>query len=179
MDERAEREAAYDFTDIKNLADEEGFTIRISSNDNKKDIGRIIINKLNLYSSLIIFGLYFFEALLMYLITGSAAELTFTPYMIFIGLCAIFPIVNAIIYFTAPNKKTRKVSSFKNAIEFIIIICLNILLIDVVCCVLGSMDFSSYTELTRYLLYPMLFILTLPFYVIARYLLLERNSFFE
>ena len=169
----------YDFSDIQNLADEEGFKIRVSSNENKKDIGRILINKLNFYSSLIIFGIFFLEAILLFAITGPVADLNFVPYLIFIGLCAIFPLVNGIIYFISPDKKTRQIAPFKSSIELIIIICLNLLLIDVVCCVLTSMDFSSYKELIRYLFYPIVIIATIPFYVVFRYLLLEKNKFFE
>ena len=169
----------YDFTNIQNMADEEGFKIRISSSDNKKDVGRILINKLNLFSSLIIFGILAIEALLLFIVTGSVAELDFIPYLIFILICALFPATNAVIYLLNPNRKIRQITSFKNSIELIVIICLNLLLIDVVCCILGAMDFSSYKELLRYLIYPLIFILTIPFYVVIRYSLLNKNKFFE
>ena len=169
----------YDFSDIIELADEEGFKIKISSKDNKKDIGRILINKLNLYTSLVYFSILFVEIMIVYFATHGIAELKFLPYLICIVICALLPIANAVFYMLEPKKKVRTISSFKNAIELTLIICLNLLLIDVVCCVLGTVDFSSYKEITRYLVYPFLIIINVPLYVVIKYLSLERNKFFE
>ena len=175
----AENNSFYDFTDVLDLASEEGFKIRISSKDNKKDVPRILINKLNMFSSIIFFSIILAETLLIALLTSTVAELQFGSYMLFIGVLALFPIVNAIIYFISPNKKIRSLPSFKNSVELSLIICLNLLLIDVVCCVLGAMDFSSYTELTRYLFYPILFIIDLPVYVIIKYTSLQKSVYYE
>ena len=169
----------YDFTDVLELANEEGFKIRISSKENKKDIGRILVNKLNLFSSLIFFGILFAETLIVSLLTSGAAELKFGTYLIFLAICALFPIINTTFYLISPKKKARNLPSFKNSIELILIICLNLLLIDVVCCVLGAVDFSSYKELFRYFLYPILFIINLPAYYVIKYSLLQKNAFFE
>lgn len=177
--EQEKETSFYDFTDVLDLANEEGFKIRISSKESKKDVGKILINKLNMFSSLVFFGILLLETILIGLLTSAVAELDSAPYIIFVAICSLFPIVNTVIFFISPQKRVRNIPSFKNSIELILIVCLNLLLIDVVCCVLGAVDFSSYKELTRFLFYPILFVINLPAYYIIKYTALQKNAFYD
>ena len=127
---------SYDFSDIKALAEKEGFRVRISSAETRKDAGNILINKLVFHSSLAYFLILAIEALIIGLTTSAIAKLTFVPYVVFVAVCALFPIVYGVKYVINPQKKVSSIATFKSAIELIVIITLNLCLITFCCCIL-------------------------------------------
>ncbi len=168
----------YDFSDIQSMADKEGFRIKVSSNDRKQDSGRILINKLLFHTSLSFFLVILVETILVYFATKDIAQLSFMPYGIFLGIMALMPIYTAIVYIINKDKKVYKISSFKSSLELLAIIMLNLIIIEIVCCVLANLDFSNQQLVVRYVLYPILFIINLPIYLFIKYLKLDKNNYY-
>ncbi|HBK01968.1 MAG TPA: hypothetical protein DDY77_02915 [Clostridiales bacterium] len=169
----------YDFSDIKSLAEAEGFRVRISSAENRKDSGRIMINKLIFHSSLIYFAILAIETLIIGLTTASIAKLSFLPYFIFGCVCALFPISYGIAYLVNPDKRVTSLATFKSAIELIIIITLNLCLVLFCCCIFAEIDFSDPAMLLRWVFYPLLILLNLPVYTFIKYLKLDNQRYFS
>ena len=153
----------YDFSDIKSLADAEGFRVRVSSAETRKDAGRIMINKLIFHSSLEYFAIL-------------AIDL---PYLVFVLTCALFPLTYDIAYLINPNKKVASLATFKSAIELIIIITLNLCLVLFCCCIFAEIDFSDPAMLLRWVFYPLLILLNLPVYTFIKYLKLDNQRYFS
>ncbi len=169
----------FDFSEIENLAEEEGFKVRISTSSNVKDVSRIRINKLVFHASLTYFVILAIETLLLWFSTASIANLDLKPYLIFMGICLLFPLFTGVAYLLNPSKKVSKISTFKSVIELILIISLNLVLILIVCCVLTNLDFSNQELLVKFILYPILLILNLPIYPFIKYLLLDKSTYFS
>lgn len=169
----------YDFSDIKSLADAEGFRVRVSSAETRKDAGRIMINKLIFHSSLEYFAILAVETLILGLTTASIAKLNYLPYLIFVLACALFPLTYGIAYLINPNKKVASLATFKSAIELIIIITLNLCLVLFCCCIFAEIDFSDPAMLLRWVFYPLLILLNLPVYTFIKYLKLDNQRYFS
>lgn len=169
----------YDFSDIKSLADAEGFRVRVSSAETRKDAGRIMINKLIFHSSLEYFAILAIETLILGLTTASIAKLNYLPYLIFVLTCALFPLTYGIAYLINPNKKVASLATFKSAIELIIIITLNLCLVLFCCCIFAEIDFSDPAMLLRWVFYPLLILLNLPVYTFIKYLKLDNQRYFS
>ena len=169
----------YDFSDIKSLADAEGFRVRVSSAETRKDAGRIMINKLIFHSSLEYFAILAIETLILGLTTASIAKLNYLPYLVFVLTCALFPLTYGIAYLINPNKKVASLATFKSAIELIIIITLNLCLVLFCCCIFAEIDFSDPAMLLRWVFYPLLILLNLPVYTFIKYLKLDNQRYFS
>ena len=161
------------------MADAEGFKIKISSAENVKDRGRIFINKLVFHSALIFYAIILVETLVLYFTTAQAAGLNFIPYLLFLVAVGVFPSATAVIYLLNKDKKVQKVAGFKQAIELVAIIMLNLLLIIIVCAVLSNVNFADQAAVLKFLVYPLFFVINLPVYLIIKYLKLDKNKYFN
>ena len=168
----------YDFSDVQSMADREGFKIKISSREKSKEAGRILINKLVFHSAIIFFAILLAETLILYFTTSKIAGLDFTPYLIFIAICLVFPLSTTVIYLLHPDKKVSKIATFKSSVELIAIIMLDLLLIDIACCVLSNIDFSNQQDVFRFIVYPVMFIIDLPIYPFIKYLSLDKDNYY-
>ena len=173
------RHSYYDFSDIQGMADNEGFKVRISSTDKVRDSGRILINKLLFHSSLLFFLILAAETAVLYFTTSNTAGLNFLPYGIFMAIIALFPLTTAIMYLISPNRRIPKVATFKSAVELLSLIMLNLILIEIVCCVLSNINFSDQQSVMRYIVYPTFFVINLPIYLFIKYLKLDKDRYYE
>ncbi len=168
----------YDFSDVKSMADSEGFKVKISSSEVKRDTDRILINKLLFHSALIFFLIIAVETFVLYFTTAQAANLTIFPYLVFLLVAALHPLVTGITYSIKKDKKIPSVPTFKSAVELVAIIMLNLILIMIVCCVLSNLDFSDQQSVIRYIVYPTMLILDMPIYLFIKYLKLDKDNYF-
>lgn len=169
----------YDFSDLQSLAKIEGFKVNISSGLTKRKVNSILINKLVAVSSSIFYLFCLAEIALLSYFTAPSAGLTNTPYLIFASVLALFPIISLLIYFIEPKKAVGAIPTMKSVIELCIVIMLNLTLITIVFSILAEIDFSSTSQILRYVLYPAVIILNIPIYFIIKYLNLENQRFFN
>ena len=170
---------AFDYSDIMELSEREGFKVNTSDRTNKSELGKILINRLNFHTSLIFFILVCLETLLVALTMDNILVFGIETYIYFSVIILAFPVINGMIYYMAPKRTVAEVSTFKSAFETALIITLNLILMILVYTVIIDLDFSSTQELTRNLFLPLLMIINVPIYIIIRYSLLEKQMYFS
>ena len=169
----------YDFSDLQELADSDGFKLRTSTARTNKDIGKIYINKLLASSSITFYLMLLAEIILLGFTTRTVVGLNISAYIIFGACMAVFPIVALILYFIDPKRKVESLITFKSIISFIFIVALNLILIVIVYAILINIDFTDAKELTLFVFYPLIFILNLPIYFFIKYLKLDNQRYYS
>ena len=169
----------YDFSDLQELADSDGFKLRTSTARTNKDIGKIYINKLLASSSITFYLMLLVEIILLGFTTRTVVGLNISAYIIFGACMAVFPIVALILYFIDPKRKVESLITFKSIISFIFIVALNLILIVIVYAILINIDFTDAKELTLFVFYPLIFILNLPIYFFIKYLKLDNQRYYS
>lgn len=171
--------STYDFSDIEQMADVEGFKVKVSSTLARKDIGKIYINKLMASASLLNYVFLITQLIILGLATAPAVGWNAIPYIIIGVIFTIFPVTCWCMYFVEPKKKVYSLSTFKSVIGFVFIVMLNLVIITFVYAILINIDFSNVRQLLLYICYPLLFILNLPVYFFIKYLKLDNQKYFS
>lgn len=169
----------FDFSDIFKLAETDGFKVKTSSASAHKEIGKILINKLLAGSSVSFFILIALEALLLALTTRTVSGFGWTPYLIFIAIAAIFPVISLITYFIDPRRKVDSLISFKSMMSFVFIITINLIIIIFVYSIILNVDFTNIRQLMVYVFYPLVASLNIPIYFFIKYLNLDNPRFYS
>lgn len=169
----------FDYSDILAMSEEEGFKISTSDRTNKTELGKIFVNKLNFHSSLIFFLIMSVETLIVGLTMDHVLKFGLTAYLLFELALFILPLLFGINFFVSPRRAVSEIRSFKSAFETALIVTLNLLIAILVLTVVFDLDYSSYPDVARSLLVPLLIVVNVPVYVIIKYSLLERQSYYS
>lgn len=168
----------FDYSDIVEYAHQEGFTVRTSYSTNKAEIGKVLINKLKLHSAWLFFFTMIIELLMICFVFKTNFGLNSTFY-IATGIVFLFlPIIYTINYLTDKNKAIQNISTFRNSLEIVFIICLNLILLVSAFAIISDINFSSIVDLLRYIVLPILLIINIPLYFIYKYLLLQKSYYY-
>ena len=164
-----------DFTDLLEKADAEGYKIRVSTGKNERISGKILIQKVNLCSSLAFFLLFLIECLIC--ISAYKNTDLFSGWVYFgaIAAAAILPVTQIIAYVRFPNK-TQSVFN-KNLIYTVLIILFNVLLIIVAVALLTNIDFSDKAEVAKKLIMPSLIVADIFLYFLFRNICASMKGF--
>lgn len=176
---KSKKNSPFDYSDIIELSQKEGFKVSTSDKTNKNELGKILINRLNFHSSLIFFVLIILETLLVSLTMDSILQFGIEAYIYFSVAIFIFPMISGMLYYMAPKRTIAEVSPFKSAFETALILTLNLVLMILVYTVIIDLDFSSYQDVVKHLFLPLLTVINVPIYVIIRYSLLEKQMYFS
>lgn len=177
--EESRQAEKFDFSEILELANAEGFKVRTSESHAKKEVGKIYVNKLLFSSAITFYLLLLIEIAVLAFTTRSVSLLSPKHYVIFGAVMAIFPIVASIMYFIEPMKKVDSIITFKSILSFIFVVVLNLILITIVYSILINIDFTSPRQLMLYVFYPLIFILNLPIYFFIKYLKLDNQKYYS
>ena len=126
-----------DFSDLKQQTEKEGYQLRISSIENLKNIGKILINKLNLISSILLLFIYIIEFIIIKNFTEISLSATFG--IIAFGL--IYPFMCVINYIKNTSKTHEKIANDNLLIS--VIIFFNVLLISFALNLLLNVNYVS------------------------------------
>lgn len=144
-----------DYSDLRLMASQDGLKLRISSKTSSRSIGNLLINKLQLITSLSMFLL----ALIQLLIVTSVYKTVLQPApgIIFatIAVFAVLPLVFLTKYLTNPTKTTSKVIA-KDSILTTSIVVFNLILINFACIMLTNLDFTILKDVVLYVIIPVL-----------------------
>lgn len=173
------KKGGFDYSDILEMSEKEGFKVTTSDRTNKSELGKILINRLNFHTSIIFFLLIAVETLIVGLAMENVLEFGLPTYIYFGVIVILLPIVCSMIYYMAPKRTVAEVSTFKSAFETALIITLNLILMILVYVVIIDLDFSSKQEIARNLFIPLLIVINIPIYIIIRYSLLEKQMYFS
>ena len=91
----------------------------------------------------------------------------------------IFPLVSGIIYYISPKRAVAEIRTFKSSFETALIITLELLIAILMITVIRNLDFGNYPDVARTLFVPLLIVINVPIYVIIKYSLLDRQSYYS
>ncbi len=174
------RNEKFDYSDVMKLARQEGFKVRASNSaslPNKEQ--KIFINKLNLHTSLLFFVAFILELLVLFLTIKFNQGFSVWFYIISLVAFSIVPITFWIIYLKNKNKTVSNINKFRDSIEVVFIIALNLILLICAIAIISDINFYSARDLLKYLIIPIIYVLNLPLFFIIKYILLEKNGYFN
>lgn len=169
------KENITNWNDVYELAEKDGINIKISSDTNRYQGSKILINKLNLFTSLITLGV----VLLGYLILTAVFGVNASGNQ-FITLLSIFGSISAImliIFAISPHNKIKDLPRFINVIEIALIITISTIIICFATAAIREIDFKSMTEIFNNLIFPSATSLAIPLFFIVEYLLAKLDFF--
>lgn len=142
-----------DFGDLTLKAAKEGYKIRISSKDSAISEGTLLINKVNMLSTVIMFLVIAIQFLYFGLRYGELLKLNFPITASIIILFALYPIFCLIKFFKNPKKTVSKVVSSDIILTSAIVV-FNLLLITFAANLLGNVNFSDKFTILLSLIIP-------------------------
>lgn len=178
-DDNPAKQEEYDFSDLFKMAKSEGFKVRTSLSTNKFNGNGIFINKLNLHSSLLFYGLLFVEMLVLNFALSGVLGWNFGVKAIIALVPAILPLIMLGIYLAAPKRKVREVSQFKDAITVFLIITFQLIIVDLCVALFLEVDFNNIKEVLSYIVVPFILIINIPLFAIVKYSLLGSGRYFD
>ncbi len=178
-DESTVKQEEYDFSDLLKMAKNEGFKVRTSLSTNKFNGNGIFINKLNLHSSLLFYGLIFIEMLVLNFALSGVLGWNFGVKAIIALVPAILPLIMLGIYLASPKRKVREISQFKDAITVFLIITFQLIIVDLCVALFLEVDFNNVKEVLSYIVVPFILIINVPLFAIVKYSLLGSGRYFD
>lgn len=174
------RNEKFDYTDVLKLARQEGFKVRASNSTSMPTKEqKIFINKLNLHASLLFFIGFILEMLVLFLTIKFNQGFNIWFYVISLLTFSCVPIVFWCIYLKNKNKTVSNINKFRDSIEVVFIIALNLILLICAIAIISDINFYSAKDLLKYLIIPIIYVLNLPLFFIIKYVLLEKNGYFN
>lgn len=164
-----------DFSDLIEKSESEGYKLRISSNKTKKIGGKILINKVNLMTSLTFFLIVLIEVLALS-ISYKKQEL-FNPvwYFVAVAIFAVYPIFATIIYIKNPLKTINKYN--QNIIVTVSVICANLLLFIIAIALLKDIQFDDVSQVAVKIIIPMLLVFDVFTLFLLKHLVSKNKNF--
>lgn len=170
----------FDYTDIIKLARVEGFKVRASNAVTHVDKDqKIFINKLNFHTSLLFFASFILQLFVLFLTIKFNQGFNAWFYITSLLLCACVPITFLVLYLKNKNKTVSNINRFRDSIEIVFIIALNLILLICAIAIISDINFSSAKDLLRYLIIPIVYVLNIPLFFIFKYVLLEKNGYIK
>lgn len=170
----------FDYTDIIKLARAEGFKVRASNAVTHVDKDqKIFINKLNFHTSLLFFASFIVQLFVLFLTIKFNQGFNAWFYITSLLLCACVPITFLVLYLKNKNKTVSNINKFRDSIEIVFIIALNLILLICAIAIISDINFSSGKDLLRYLIIPIVYVLNIPLFFIFKYVLLEKNGYIK
>jgi len=168
----------FDYSDIIDYANQEGFKVKTSYTTNKSEIGKVLVNKLKFHTAWLFFFTLIAELAIVYFVFKTNNGLKLPFYLVSSCVFLVLPIIYTINYFTEKNKAINNLTAFKNSLEVVFIICLNLILLISAFAIISDINFSSTKDLLRYIILPVLLVINIPLYYIFKYLLLQKNTYY-
>lgn len=163
-----------DFGDLRIKAAQEGYKIRVSSKDSASDRDKLLINKLNFISSLIMLLLLAIEFVPSCLLLSSFLNVSWTKIVLFFAIVFSPVLYFIIIYMFSPKKTTNKKPSGDVILTTAIII-FNLLLIIFATSLLAGLDLTIKTNLVKFIYPPFVILIDILLFLIIRIKLSKKK----
>lgn len=177
--ENVSRQNDYDFSDLYKMAKVEGFKVRTSASTNKFNGNGIFINKLNFHASLLFYGIFFIEMLVLNFALAGALGWPLGAKASIVGIPALLPLVLFVIYLVSPKRKIREVTQFKDAITVFLIITFQLMIVDLCVALFLEVDFNNVKDVLAFIVIPFVIMFNIPLFPIVKYSLLGSGSYFD
>lgn len=177
--ENVSRQNDYDFSDLYKMAKVEGFKVRTSASTNKFNGNGIFINKLNFHASLLFYGIFFIEMLVLNFALAGALGWPLGAKASIVGIPALLPLVLFVIYLVSPKRKIREVTQFKDAITVFLIITFQLMIVDLCVALFLEVDFNNIKDVLAFIVIPFVIMFNIPLFPIVKYSLLGSGNYFD
>ena len=161
------------------MAKVEGFKVRTSASTNKFNGNGIFINKLNFHASLLFYGIFFIEMLVLNFALAGALGWPLGAKASIVGIPALLPLVLFVIYLVSPKRKIREVTQFKDAITVFLIITFQLMIVDLCVALFLEVDFNNIKDVLAFIVIPFVIMFNIPLFPIVKYSLLGSGSYFD
>ncbi len=165
-----------DFGDLRIKAAQEGYKIRVSSKDSAQERGKLLVNKLNFFSSLVMFVLLIIEFIPTCFVVTPILNTGWLNITLFFALVFSPVLFFVIKYLLAPNKTTNKKPNGDVVLTTAIII-FNLLLIIFATSLLSGLDLSMETNLVRFIYPPFVILADILIFLIVRIKFSKKKKF--
>ncbi len=165
-----------DYSDLIEEANQEGFKINVSSKESVFKYGKILINKLNFISAILMFFLMAAEFALFGVIASKTLDFGVVTFVVAGLVLAVYPVMCGIIYAKKTNKSILNISTEGILISFIVLF--NVALISLACNFVFSVDFGNLNTIAFSLILPIALSLNAMLYYVFRFLL-SKSEFFK
>ena len=179
IEDQSAKQGDYDFSDLYKMAKTEGFKVRTSLSTNEFNGNGIFVNKLNLHSSLLFYGLLLIEMLVLNFALSGILGWSFAAKAVIAGVPALLPIAMLVIYLITPNRKVREISGFKDVITVFLIITFQLVIVDLCVALFMEVDFNNAKEVLSYIVVPFILLINIPLFPIVKYSLLGTGRYFD
>ncbi len=173
---KAQNNGKIDFGDLVIKATQEGYKIRISSKDSGVSDGKLLINKLNLCSALLVYLVFLVEFLVLSLTGYDILGINTLGVVLTLVIASIFPIIYSVLFFRKPAKRTNKLI-YADSILTVTIIVFNLLLITFAGNLIFSVDFTNTFSLLSYFVLPAIIYLDVLVYYVVKYFIAKSKLF--
>ncbi len=173
--QKANNNGKIDFGDITLKAAKEGYKIRISSKDSAVSEGKLLINKLNLYVSVLMLFITAIEFLYFSLRHGSLLKINYPIIITVVALLIINPVLQSVKYIKNPKKTSPKRVSAELVLTTAIVV-FNLLLITFSANLLCNVDFSNKFTILLYLVIPTVLYLDIFVYCLIKFLFSKSSA---
>ncbi len=166
------------WNDVYELAERDGIKIRVSSDTNRYQGSKILINKLTAVTSAITLAIVLLSYLLMIALFSSGG-VKFKPSQFF-TLFAIFGIIcviSLLAYLFMPHKQIKDLPRFINVFEITLIITISTIIIAFAMSAIVEIDYKNMALVFDNLILPSVMSFSLPLFFIIEYLLSKLDFF--
>ncbi len=165
-----------DFGDLVIKAAQEGYKVRISAKDSGEVKGKLLVNKLNLWSSLLTYLLFLIEFLVVVLTGNSTINFSKTSIILITCFATVFPIISTVIYFMNPNKRSNKLIRADLILTATIIV-FNLILVTFAGNLIFGADLTDSFSLLVYFVLPSIVFVDIVIYFAIKYYLAKHKVF--
>ncbi len=166
-----------DFGDLLLKAQKEGYKLQVSSKNSSATKGTLLINKLNLISSLFIYFVCLVEFLCYTVIFGKNLQNTAQATLITLGVLTLFPLIRIIQHVKNPNRCSSK-NVRPDSILTTAVIAFNLLLITFAATLLLNIDFNSLGDVLLYVAIPVTIIVDIFIYSCVKYIFSKNKKYY-
>lgn len=165
-----------DFGDLAIKAEKEGYKIKISSKDSPRPQGSLLINKLNLFTSLFLYLIMLIETLVFTTRFKVELNVNMVTALATVGFVSLFPLIYLFKYLANPKRCTVKKVSGDSILTASIIV-FNLLLITLAVSLLSNVDFTDLRSLLLFVVTPTVLFFDILIYFVAKLIFSKSNYF--
>ncbi len=163
------------WNDAYELAEKDGIKIRTSSDTNRYQGNKILINKLLLFTSIITFFLASFEYLIFNMFLGIPLSInTYSKVAIIFGIIVLITLT---IYLLYPKYALKDLPKLSNCLEIALIIAIATLVICFAISAIIEIDFNNIVQVYNVILFPTIISLNIPLFFIIEYSISKLDVF--
>ena len=166
------------WNDVYELAERDGIKIRVSSDTNRYQGSKILINKLTAVTSAITLAIVLLSYLLMIaLFSSGGVKFKESQFFTLFAIFGIICVISLLAYLFMPHKQIKDLPRFINVFEITLIITISTIIIAFAMSAIVEIDYKNMALVFDNLILPSVMSFSLPLFFIIEYLLSKLDFF--